>query len=152
MLYAVEQDASKKRPDLNNLNTAALAYIGDAVYELAVRERILSSGTVRADRLHKTATAYVCAPGQARVIHAIFGDLTEEEQRRVKRYRNFRNHSRAKNTDVMTYSWATAFEALAGYLYLAGDSERLEWLLDRAFAVIEGKREKSHVIRKEETE
>ena len=57
MLYAVEQDASKKRPDLNNLNTAALAYIGDAVYELAVRERILSSGTVRADRLHKTATA-----------------------------------------------------------------------------------------------
>lgn len=139
-----------KETEVNNMNTAALAYLGDAVYELAVRQRILSGGTVRADRLHRMATRYVSAPAQARIIRGIFDELSEEEQRRVKRYRNFRNHSRAKNTDVMTYQWATAFEALVGYYYLSGDMERLEGLFDRAFAVIgEEEQEKTHVIGEE---
>ena len=122
---------------LRSLNTDALAYVGDAVYELAVRQRVLQSGITRADRLHKTGTTYVRADSQAAVCRSIYEELTEPEQAMVRRFRNHKYHSKAKHADPMTYKWATAFEALAGYLYLAGDEQRLAWLFDRAFAILE---------------
>ena len=132
-------ERSMSPAELRNLNTAALAFMGDAVYEQAVRERILCSGAKRVDSLHRQSTRYVCAPAQAMVIRAIFDELSEEEQALTRRARNHRYHSKAKNADPMTYKWASAFEALAGYLYLAGDEERLRWLFARAFALVEGK-------------
>ncbi|MBQ6401151.1 MAG: ribonuclease III [Firmicutes bacterium] len=123
--------------ELRNLNTAALAFMGDAVYEQAVRERILSEGLSRVDTLHRRSTRYVCAPAQAAVIRELFDELTQEEQALARRARNHRYHSRAKNADPMTYKWASAFEALVGYLHLSGRQQRLDWLLDRAFALIE---------------
>ena len=122
---------------LRGLNTDALAYVGDAVYELAVRRRVLQSGITRADRLHRTGTSYVRADAQAAVCKSIYEELTEPEQAMVRRFRNHKYHSKAKHADPMTYKWATAFEALAGYLYLAGEGQRLAWLFDRAFAVVE---------------
>lgn len=122
---------------LQNLNPAALAYIGDAVYELAVRERILEQGISRADKMHKRATGYVCAYAQAAVIRTVFNELTEREQALVKRCRNYKYHSKAKNADPMTYKWATAFESLVGYLYLSGDEQRQAWLHERAFEIVE---------------
>ena len=130
-----DAETRAERMNLRNLNTDALAYIGDAVYELAVRQDLVRSGICRADRLHREATGYVSAAAQARAIRSIYDELTEEEQSQVRRWRNHRYHSKAKNADPMTYKWATAFEALAGYLYLCGDSQRLDWLISRARAV-----------------
>ena len=124
---------------LKQLNTDALAYIGDSVYEVFVRERVLNSGTVKAANLHRTSTKYVKAKAQAEVIRAMFEELTEEEQRLVKRARNHRFNSKAKNADPVTYKWATAFEAFIVYLYLAGDDERLAWAMERAASIVEEK-------------
>lgn len=118
------------------LNTDALAYMGDAVYELIVREKLLAAGGVNVNRLHKKAIVYVKAESQAKAVKAIFDDLTEQEKSLVKRARNHRYHSKAKNADPVTYKWATAFEALVGYLYLADEKDRLKWVCDRAINVI----------------
>ncbi len=136
-----EMDPGKLRA----LNTDALAYVGDAVYELAVRQRILLSGVSRADRLHKTGTGYVRAEAQADVCRRIYEELTEPEQAMVRRFRNHKYHSKAKHADPMTYKWATAFEALAGYLYLAGEEQRLAWLFERAFALLESAEEQEQI-------
>ena len=123
---------------LKQLNTDALAYIGDSVYEVFVRERVLESGTVKAANLHRASTKYVKAKAQAEVIRTMFDSLTEEEQRLVKRARNHRYNSKAKNADPVTYKWATAFEALIGYLHLAGEEERLAWAMETAACIVEG--------------
>ena len=98
---------------------------------------LLTRGIRQADRLHRAATAYVSAAAQARIIRSIFDSLPEEDQSQVKRWRNHKYHSKAKNADPMTYKWATAFEALIGYLHLTGDAQRLEELLEKAAAIIE---------------
>ena len=123
--------------DLRGLNADALAFMGDAVFESAVRERVLARGITRADTLHRIATGYVCAQAQARVCKELFDELEETEQALVKRCRNHKYHSKAKNADPMTYKWATAFEALIGYLYLAGEEQRLDQLLQKSFEIIE---------------
>ena len=133
------------------LNTDALAYMGDAVYEMRIREMLLARGKTRADRLHRAATGYVNAAAQAEIVRSLLDELTEEEQALVRRWRNHKYHSKAKHADPMTYKWATAFEALAGFLYLSEDMQRLDWLCGRAVQIIdEGKTEvKGNVIGKE---
>ena len=121
---------------LNEVNTTALAYMGDAVYEQAVREHIIKKGSYHVNNMHRLATEYVKAPAQARIIKGLFDELTEPEQRLVKRARNRKYATKAKNADPVTYNWATAFEALVGYLYLAEDSKRLEWVLSKAIDII----------------
>ena len=120
-----------------NLNTDALAFMGDAVYEHFIRQMLLGRGISKAERLHREATRYVSAVAQAQIIHGLFDSLTEEEQKHVRRWRNHRFHSKAKNADPMTYKWATAFEALVGYLYLTGDEQRLDWLMEQAASIID---------------
>lgn len=127
-----------KIENIKNLNTEALAYIGDAVYEKFIREKLIVSGMARVHNLHRAATGYVKAGTQAAAICHMFGELSEEEQRLVKRARNHKFNSKAKNADPITYKWATAFEALVGYLYLAGEEERLAEVMNRAVAIIEG--------------
>ena len=123
--------------ELRQLNTTALAYMGDAVYEQFIREHILKKGTADTNRLHRISTMYVSASAQAKIIKSLFDDLTEDEQKLVKRARNRKYHTKAKNADPVTYKWATALEALIGYLYLSEDMQRLAWLCERAVAVIE---------------
>ncbi len=124
-----------KIDNLNAVNTTALAYMGDAVYEQAVREHILRKGSYNVNALHNLATRYVKAPAQARVIKTMFDDLSPQEQALVKRARNRKYRTKAKNADPVTYKWATAFEALVGYLYLAEDNERLEQVIDKALEI-----------------
>lgn len=121
---------------LNEVNTTALAYMGDAVYEQAVREYIIGKGSYHVNNMHRLATDFVKASAQAGIIKRMFDELTESEQRLVKRARNRRFNTKAKNADPVTYKWATAFEALVGYLYLAEDNERLQWVLDRAIEIV----------------
>ena len=123
--------------DIKQLNTTALAYMGDAVYEQFIREHILNKGTADVNRLHRISTMYVSAPAQAKIIKSLFDDLTEDEQKLVKRARNRKYHTKAKNADPVTYKWATALEALIRYLYLTKDIQRLTWFCEQAVAIIE---------------
>ena len=123
--------------ELKQLNTTALAYMGDAVYEQFIREHILTKGGNDVNKLHRISTMYVSAPAQAKIIKSLFADLTEEEQKLVKRARNRKYHTKAKNADPVTYKWATALEALIGYLYLSGDKQRLAEICEKAVEIIE---------------
>jgi ribonuclease-3 family protein len=123
--------------DPAKMNTTALAYLGDAIYEVFVRERVVRQGIGHADRLHREAVPYVCAEGQARAVRQILPSLTQEEQDLVRRARNRRSAARPRHADAVTYKWATAFEALIGYLYLCGRTERLNEVLERAARVWE---------------
>ncbi|MBQ3466131.1 MAG: ribonuclease III [Firmicutes bacterium] len=124
---------------IRQLNTDVLAYIGDSAYDLYVREMVLESGKLRASSLHRTVTGYVNAHAQADAVRGMLDELTDEEQRLVKRARNHKVSSRAKNSDPRTYKWATGFEALVGYLYLIGEEDRLTWVMNRAVEIIDGK-------------
>lgn len=123
--------------DTKNINTTALAYMGDAVYETYIREHVMQQGYVHSNELHRAAVKYVSAGGQAKAIKAVFDDLTEEEQKLVKRARNHKTSSKAKNADPVTYKWATALEALIGKTHLDGDIEREKELIERIIKVIE---------------
>lgn len=125
------------KEELKQLNTTALAYMGDAVYEQFIREHILAKGGTDVNKLHRISTMYVSAPAQAKIIKLLFDDLTEEEQKLVKRARNRKYHTKAKNADPVTYKWATALEALIGYLHLSGDKQRLAEICEKAVEIIE---------------
>ena len=125
-------------PDVKQINTTALAYMGDAVYEVYVRRHVMETGHVHVDRLHQMAVPFVKAEGQAKAIkHMMENFLTEEEQALTKRARNHKIATTAKNATPMDYKWATAFEALLGYLYLIGDTCRLEEVVAEAISYIE---------------
>ena len=126
------------KSDIRQLNTDVLAYVGDAVFDLFVRELILERGRHKASSLHRTVTAYVKAHAQADAVRGMMDELTEEEQRLVKRARNHKFRSKAKNADPVTYKWATGFEALVGQLYLVGEEERLYRIMNRAVEIIDG--------------
>jgi len=112
--------------DWQEMNALTLAYLGDAVYELWVRTHLLASGYVKVNELHRAATHYVRASTQAKVLQKILPDLYETENQVVMRGRNAKG-GHPKNTDVITYRHATAFEALIGYWYLTGQTARMEW-------------------------
>ncbi len=125
--------------DVKQINTTALAYMGDALYEVYIRRHVMETGQTNADRLHAMAVPFVRAEGQAVAIRKMMGEfLTEEEASLAKRARNHKTTSKPKNADPMDYKWATAFEALLGYLYLEGKTERMKEVIHRAIEIIEG--------------
>lgn len=121
------------------MNPIALAFLGDALYERYVRERLIRSGSCsgRADLMHRQAVVFVRASAQAEVVRTLMPELTEEEQRLVLRARNHKIATKPKNADAVSYKWATAFEALLGYLELSGEEERLGYIMDRAWELSE---------------
>jgi ribonuclease III family protein len=125
--------------DAKQLNSLALAYMGDAIFESYVRRHLLYSGKVRPNQLHRLATSYVSAKAQCRILFQFINDklLTEEESAVVMRGRNAKSGTVPKNTDVQTYRYSTAFEALMGYLFLVGKLERLEELVEKSFNYVE---------------
>lgn len=123
--------------EVNKINTTALAYIGDAVYEVYVRKYVLLKDSVNVNKQNKLAVKFVRAEGQALAIKKMMGSLTESEQTLVKRARNKKITSKPQNADPVTYKLATAFEALVGFLYLSGNIERQEEIIDQAIALID---------------
>ncbi len=111
--------------DWSQYSALPLAYLGDAVFDLAVREVLLRRGNAPADRLHHAASRVVRAPQQARMIRALSEDLSKEEAGVYRRGRNAKPLNTAKNASREEYLEATGFEALVGYLYLEGRYERL---------------------------
>lgn len=121
-------------------NIAALAFLGDAVYEVYARRYVAEKGRTDADYLHRAAVKFVCAAGQAKAVKSMMADfLTEEEVKLVKRARNHKISSKARSADAVTYKLATALEALMGYLYLSGQQERLAEVAACALRRIEEK-------------
>lgn len=121
------------------INTTALAFIGDAVYEVFIRKYVMERGPHNADMLHRKAVFYVRAEGQAKAIKSLIRDfLTEEEIAFVKRARNHKSVSKSRSAGPVAYKLATAFEALIGYLYLDGQQERLAGVMEEAVSRIEG--------------
>lgn len=128
-----------KIKDAKQLNGLALAYIGDAVYELYVRHRLLSQGNVKPNQLHRQSIRYVSAKAQARTLLFMLEQsiLTAEEEAIVRRGRNTKSATVPKNTDVQTYRYSTGFEALIGYHFLGNNKERMEELINYSFGIIE---------------
>lgn len=114
-----------------------LAYIGDAVYELYVRIEVSKLGLYGADKINKKGVVYANAMNQAIGIKKIFEELFEEEQRFLKRARNRKVKTKAKNADIGSYKWATAFEALIGSLYIKNDVERMEDIIYKVMGAID---------------
>lgn len=112
-----------------------LAYIGDAVYELYVRQQVLQQ-SVKAHTLHQLAVNRVNNNTQAALLIKLETQLTEEERTIARRGRNAKGIV-PKNADVQTYRKSTGLEALVGYLYLKKDTERLRWVLQQIEEVIE---------------
>lgn len=125
--------------EVKQMKSLALAYMGDAVYEVYVREYLLKKGQVKPNLLHKQAITFVSARAQAAVVHHWLETnyLTEEEERIVARGRNAKSGSVPKNSSVQTYRYSTAFEALIGYHYLANNKSRLEELINDAILFLE---------------
>lgn len=121
------------------LNGLALAYIGDAVYDLFIRTYILEKGLTQPNQLHKESIRYVSAKAQATIIQQLVERklLTQEEHDYFRRGRNAKSHTIAKNADVVTYRMATGCEALFGYLHLSQQVERLQELFKKSVQIIE---------------
>lgn len=124
--------------DVLYMNTTVLAFLGDTVYETYVRRHVIEKGRFSADLLHRAAVRFVKADAQAFALKAMMDGLTEEEQNLVKRARNKKISTKPKNADPVVYKWATAFEALVGYLYLSQDHVRMEEIIAEAVEIIEG--------------
>ena len=115
--------------DVKMLSPLVWAYIGDSVYELFIRTKLVNSSNAKPHKLHIESIKYVKAKAQADILSKIENKLTEEEKDIIRRGRNTENHHVAKNSNVADYSRATAFEALIGYLYLTKQDERLMEIL-----------------------
>mgnify|MGYP002561472385 FL=1 len=106
------------------------AYIGDCVYELYIRTKLVNETKLKPHELHIKAIGYVKAKAQAERLKNIYDKLTEEEKDIVRRGRNAENHHLPKNANVQEYMYSTAFEALIGYLYLTKQNKRLKEILE----------------------
>ena len=126
--------------DVNLINGIALAFEGDAVYSMYIRRHLIFQGLTKPNQLHREATKYVSAKAQANLISLMLeeGILTEKEEDIYKRGRNASSHTKAKNTDIVTYRMSTGFEAVMGYLHMTEAVERLEELIDWCIWKIEG--------------
>ncbi len=125
--------ARLQEQEAQQLPALQLAYIGDAVYELAVREHLLSRGPIRIEELHKTTVHWVQASAQAAAAHRLLSELTEAETAVFYRGRNVKPTRVPRSATVSEYCYSTALEALFGYLYLTGQEERMRELLAKVF-------------------
>ena len=107
------------------------AYLGDAIYELYIREFLIEKGIVKVNELQKQSVSYVSAKAQAKFLRELINKdfFNDEELSIIKNARNHKSHS-SKSTDILTYKHATALEAIIGYLYYQKDKKRIEQIID----------------------
>lgn len=112
------------------LSPTTLAFVGDAVYSLYVREREVLRGDSKLSDLQKRTSACVSAIGQSELLKSVEEKFTPAEEDIYHRGRNAKKSTKSKNASVADYNRSTGFEAVLGYLYLSGQSERIKQLLD----------------------
>jgi len=109
-----------------------LAFVGDAVYSLYIREKLCFTTDYKTGELQKLTSKAVSARGQSELLDFLLPMLTEEETEVFKRGRNAKKATKSKNASVADYNRSTGFEALIGFLYMSGQRERLNELLSAA--------------------
>lgn len=114
----------------NEYSPLILAYIGDAVFEILVRSMVIENGNTAVNNLHKKSSSFVSAKAQAQMFEKIKTKVTPEELAVLKRGRNAKSFTSAKNASITDYRHATGVEALFGYLYLKGDFERINFIFE----------------------
>ncbi len=134
---AERQIGTEKVDTAANYSPLVLAYMGDAVYELLIRNRIVRSGNRQVNKMHHEAVHYVKAATQARLAQLLEAELSEDERAVMKRGRNAHSNTMAKNASMIDYRMATAFEALLGYLWLNDAQDRLSALVRTGLARFE---------------
>lgn len=139
ILEAIKKQFACKEVDIRTYSPLTLAYIGDAIYDLVIRTIVVERGNQSAKGLHKTTIKYVNAKVQAKMIDALETELTEDEMAVYHRGRNAKSYTAAKNASIIEYRKATGLEALMGYLYLQGQTDRMLTLIQGALTKIDMK-------------
>ena len=124
--------------DIRTYSPLTLAFLGDAVYELVIRTLVVGKGNTSPAKLHKTSSSFEKAAAQSELLDRIEEELTDDEMDFVRRGRNSKPRTMAKNASTKDYLKATGLETLIGYLYIKGDEERLFYLMEKG---MEGKEE-----------
>lgn len=121
--------------DTSSINVVTLAYLGDAVYEMYIREYLIKSGIAKVDNLQREAIKFVSAKSQVNILNYLLDNnlLNDSEKEIVKRGRNYKRETHPKNTDIITYKISTGFEALIGYLYLNDMISRIDEIMKYIF-------------------
>ena len=117
--------------DIRTINVISLAYLGDSVYEVYVREHLIKMGISLVENLQREAIKYVSAKSQSKIVRWLTDNnyLNNDELDIIKRGRNYKRGSHPKNTDIITYKNSTGCEALIGYLYLDNKIDRLDEII-----------------------
>ena len=119
-------------------NGLTLAYIGDAYYELKIREHLLNKKLTKVNDLHQGAIKYTSAVSQAKAVYFLIEEFYSEAEMNIfKRGRNQSATHKPKNTDIQTYNKSTGFEAVIGYLFLKNDFKRLNELINFTISILE---------------
>lgn len=116
--------------DVNKISMLGLAHVGDAVYELLYRSKLCTDGHTAVAEMHRMTVAFVRAEAQAEAAAKLLSVLTQEEMSVYKRGRNAKVNSVPHNADIGQYHAATGLEALFGWLYLLGRTERINELFN----------------------
>ncbi len=132
----MEQNLIKENSKNVQQSPAQLAFAGDAVYEMLVRTFIVNKFDYNVNKMHKEAIKFVKAGAQAKIAKELFEMLTEEEKKVLKRGRNSKVTSSPKNQEMIDYRYATGFEAMFGYLYLEGKTDRITDLFDEIVKIV----------------
>ena len=127
----------KPAGDISEMQILNLAYIGDAVFEVMVRTHIIRHTKSAANELHKAAKGYVAARAQSEMYKALSDKLSDGEMALMRRGRNAKSCTKAKNASVNDYRHATGMEALFGYLYLKNEISRLTEIFEICIETIE---------------
>jgi len=120
--------------DVDSLSALALAFVGDSIFDLFIRTKLVGSGKKVRD-LHREAVSFVKASAQANILKELEPELSSKEKDIVRNARNAKVNTVPKHADIMDYHYSTAFEALLGYLYLSGDINRLREILHMAYDI-----------------
>ena len=118
--------------NIDLINVITLAYLGDSIYEVYVREYLINKGIAKVLDLQNESIKYVSAKSQSKILSYLMDNnlLTENELDIVKRGRNYKRSSHPKNTDIITYKMSSGFEAMIGYLYLSDNKERIDEIIN----------------------
>lgn len=127
---------TKTEKEVRMMAPLTLAYMGDVIFEVFIRNYLINLGDLPVGELHKKAVLYVKAKAQAAIVHQLEKELTEEEWGIVKKGRNQKTTSSPKNADPIDYKYATGFETLLGHLFYMGQIERLIIIMEKSVEII----------------
>jgi len=130
-------ELKKDESDVNQMSPLTWAYIGDCVFELFIRTKLVNETRLKPHELHVKSINYVKAKSQCDMLKNIYDDLTDDEKDIVRRGRNAENHHLPKNSNIEEYTYSTAFEGLIGYLYLCKKHSRVKEIIEIAIKSID---------------